>query len=546
MDRLWKSLVFAGLLALAAGILLWLTRPQGGETADAAEEAVPVRAEKDPKPPLPLPVEEAEERGEIPLPEWNKEVIPGETTVFFTSDEAMDRFIEAAAREGLAVRGRIDGLGAVRVYGSLSRLRPLLGDAETMDYNYRISAPPLPGSEFWTEANLAPVGADLLSLLGVDNPSGQANWGQGVRVAVLDTGWQGHAAVDRNRVRELDILGADGVAEGEYNDHGTAVAGLIMSGESFAPGIAPESELLAVRVLDGNGQGNTFQLAEGILAAVDAGADVINMSLGGYSDSEILRRAVDYADSRGVTLVAASGNDGVGRVTHPAAYENVLGVTAVDAEGARAGFSNFGEGVDIAAPGYKLHALWGEEEFVFFDGTSAASAVVAGMAARVLQTGNARGPEEVRSLLREQANDSGAPGMDPQYGAGILDAGRLERVGTSGYPDLAVADLYPAVEQSDGASFPLYATVQNRGTDFIPGARLELSVNGTSYFYQFSGMDPGVVDSVQIPVPEARLDGGESFTVKAKVRPPEGYEDRQAANNAADITLRRGEENPGG
>ena len=538
-----KSGLVLVLLAVLAGFLWWLNQPDEPAAAPiVAEETSPPREEKGP---LPVPPPEKKKLSDpVPLPVWTDEAIPGEASVVFSSEADMERFIKKADREGVTVLGRIDGLRAVRVQGSLARLRPLLGEAEKLDYNYRITVPAVPGSDFLTEEDLSPFGADVLSFLGIQDPSDQRAWGEGISIAVLDTGWQGHEVLEGDRVRFLDVLGEE-AGTGEFTGHGTAVAGLIASGEPFAPGIAPSSDVLAVRVLDGNGQGNTFQLAEGILAAVDAGADVINMSLGGYSNSEVLRRAVDYAESRGVTLVAASGNDGLGRVTYPAAFANVLGVTAVDAEGTRAGFSNFGEGVDLAAPGYKLHALWGEEEFVFFDGTSAASAIVAGMAGRLLQTGRVRTPDEVRSMLKKQANERGAPGEDSRYGAGVLDAGRLERVGTSGFPDLAVADLYPAVEESDGASFPLYATVQNRGTDFLPGARLELTVNGADYFYEFSGMEPGVVDSVQIPVPEAHLEAGNAFSVEAKVRPAQGSEDKQSANNAADITLRREEAAPG-
>jgi subtilisin family serine protease len=215
----------------------------------------------------------------------------------------------------------------------------------------------------------------------------------------------------------------------------------------------------------------------------------------------------------------------------------VIGVTAVDANGNRAPFSNFGDGVDVAAQGYQIHALWGDDEYIYFNGTSASSPLVAGMAARIIETGQATGPSEVQALIDGEANEAGPPGDDPQYGAGILNAERLESVGQPGIFDIALADLYPATEESDGATFPLYVTFENRGTEFLPEALVEISVNGTPYYYKFSGMDLGEVESVQIPVPEAMLEQENPYTVTAKAKLPERYTDSRPDNDDGDISL---------
>jgi hypothetical protein len=399
----------------------------------------------------------------------------------------------------------------------------------------------MPDPNFWQDRNLSAFNANVLDFLGVPAGPGRLQWGEGVTIAILDTGWMGHAAIPDGRVREIDLIG--GTREGDFSGHGTAVAGLVGSSNPFAPGISPASDILAVRVLDGNGQGDAFTLAEAILVAVDNGADVINMSLGGYGDSRLLQEAVAYATERGVVMVAASGNDGIGNLTYPAAYGSVIGVTAVDANGNRAPFSNFGEGVDVAAPGYQIHALWGDDEFIYFNGTSASSPLVAGMAARIIESGQTTDAREIQALIAAEANEAGPPGDDPQYGAGILSAERLESVGKPGIYDIALADLYPAIEQSDGATFPLYVTFENRGTEFLPAATVEISVNGTPYYYKFSGMDLGEVESVQIPVPESMLDESRPFTVTAKAKLPDQYTDNRPANDAGDITLTK---EPGG
>ncbi|MDC0504110.1 S8 family serine peptidase, partial [Verrucomicrobiales bacterium] len=97
--------------------------------------------------------------------------------------------------------------------------------------------------------------------------------------------------------------------------------------------MAPASDILSIRVLDAEGLGNSYTVASGIVTAVDSGASVINLSVGGYSDSTVLREAVAYAIDSGVAVVAAAGNDGSNAPSYPAAYEGVVGVSAVDAEG---------------------------------------------------------------------------------------------------------------------------------------------------------------------------------------------------------------------
>jgi hypothetical protein len=473
----------------------------------------------------------------VPIPEMTADALPGEYTVGFADPADMEAFIEAAEARGLRVLDRIPGLGVLRIGGSREELSALLSEDMEVGLNHRIELPVLPDPGFWEGRNLAAFNEGVLDFLGIPLDPDWPSRGEGLTVAVLDTGGSGHSAFGDRLVRELDLLGTP--REGEYTGHGTAVAGLIGSTNPFAPGVAPGSELISIRVLDGNGSGDSFTLARGIIAAVNEGAEVINMSLGGYSSSRVLEDAVAYAHERGVVLVSASGNDGQGRVTFPAAYPTVIGVSAVDANGSRAPFSNFGGGIDVAAPGFQINAVWDEDQFIAFDGTSASAALVSGLAARVLQNGTARTPDEVRQLIREQANEAGPPAADPQFGAGIVNAERLEQVGRSGVFDMALADLYPATEETDGATFPLYISLQNRGTEFVPETSLEILVNGTPYHYRFSGLNAGASESIQIPVSEADLETGEGYGVSARVTLPEAYEDKRPENDAGSIRLRK-------
>ncbi|MGC9450856.1 MAG: S8 family peptidase [Oceanipulchritudo sp.] len=471
----------------------------------------------------------------IPLPVPGEEAIAGEYTVFFEDASSMRAFIRRAGAAGLRILGVVDEFHAVRVGATAGQLRPLLGKGMTVDNNHRIEAPELPDSESWPYARYRSFESEAMAFLGAGPLEDRLDWGEGITIAVLDSGWTGHATIPEGRVRMIDLLGSP--LAGQYAGHGTAVAGLVFSDDPFAPGIAPGSDILSIRVLDGEGRGDAFTLAEGILEAVRNGADVINMSLGGYTDSRIVRAAVDYADSMGVVLVASSGNDGKGLVSYPAAYESVIGVAAVDADGNRAPFSNFGEGIDVAAPGYRVNALWSDDAFIYFDGTSAAAPLVAGMAARILQSGQAANPREVRDLIREKANEAGVPGDDLYFGAGILNAQRIEETGLPGIYDLAVGDFYPALEEANGSHFPLYVIVENRGTGFIPEATVMVSLDGSNRIYRFSGLVPGKVEAIEIPVSIGDLAAGRNFDVQAVVVPADGFEDVRPGNNLGGVNL---------
>ncbi len=460
--------------------------------------------------------------------------IEGELTVLFEDAAAMRHFLEAAEAAGIVVLRVQDQLLAVRVLAEPAALAGLTGEGVELGYNYPVQLPLLPAPSEYEAMALKGFSSGALAYLGAGEAQAM-KWGQGVRVAILDTGWTGHPDLAGTRIREIDLIGGPRV--GEVAGHGTAVAGLVASANPFAPGMAPGSDLLAVRVLDSGGSGDTFTLADGIVRAVDAGADVINLSLGSYGDSEVLRAAVAYAESKGVVLVASSGNDGMGMLTYPAAYPTVLSVGAIDANGNLTPFSNFGEALDLVAPGYQVNALWEDDSYVIFDGTSASAPLVSGMVARLLEQVPGRQPAELRRLLTTYANEIGPPGVDPYYGAGVLSAGRLENIGKSGVVDIALADIHPALGEGNGQTFPLYVTVQNRGTVPIPNAVVELRVGGTPYTHQFAGLEVGQIGTIQLPIGEAMMQAG-PLQVEATVQLGTRKADAEPANDSAAVQLR--------
>ena len=242
--------------------------------------------------------------------------------------------------------------------------------------------------------------------------------GRAIKVAVLDTGVD-HRLLDFKG--KVDVANAknfvDPNGEGDAIDdhgHGTHVAGVIGAtrdnGVSMR-GIVPNVTILPVKVLDAGGSGDTDQIALGIKYAVDAGAKVINMSLGG-NESRTLGYMMKYAHDRGVIVVAATGNDGQSRVSYPASSKYAISVGATNTFGVVSDYSNFGINVDVVAPGSKVASLVPDGNVVYMDGTSMATPHVAAVAALLKSNHPSLTVEQMRKLLRRTAQPLAFSGGD--------------------------------------------------------------------------------------------------------------------------------------
>ena len=234
------------------------------------------------------------------------------------------------------------------------------------------------------------------------------------------------------------------------NSHGTHVAGTIAQSTNNGvgvAGVASNTSIMPVKVLDKDGYGNNGDVADGIYWATDNGADVINLSLGGPDPSSTLEDAVAYAYNNGVTVIASSGNDGedgANTVGYPAAYDDyVIAVGATQYDESRAPYSSYGSSLDLVAPGGNVYVDQNGDgygdgvlqntfnpdsknrqdfNYWFFHGTSMAAPHVSGVAALLIAEGVATTPDQVRLVLESTAEDKGESGWDEQYGCGIVDA----------------------------------------------------------------------------------------------------------------------------
>lgn len=311
------------------------------------------------------------------------DALPNQAVLQFRSPAALSAFLRRADAGGLPILGRIDALSLVRLgYDRVEQLRDALAADPSacadVGVNFLVLVPDVLQTEDRPAgAGMASYqGLGFLSAIGAD--ADRSAWGQGVTIAVVDTGVEDHPTFAPGQVVHYDLVNDDQPFDG----HGTAMASLIAGQSGAAPGVAPASQILDVRVADSLGYSDTFTVAAGIVQAADAGAQVINISLGSYGDSQAVREAVAYAESKGAVIVSSAGNEQTtDQLTFPAAIATVISVGGIDARGQQAYFANSGSGLVIAAPAVGIQSAYGQHFLIVGDGTSQAAAITSGVVA---------------------------------------------------------------------------------------------------------------------------------------------------------------------
>ncbi len=253
--------------------------------------------------------------------------------------------------------------------------------------------------------------------------------GRGAKVAVIDSGVdQTHPDLATAEIEHFDATSED-TASGsasELDTHGTGIAGIIAA-RGTVQGIAPASQLVSARVFrkaagGAGASATTVRVLKGITWSVEKGARVLNMSFAGPRDP-LVERHVKVATSRGLVSVAAAGNNGLDAApAFPAAYEDVIAVTAIDANDRLYEKANRGSYVALAAPGVDVIVPATGRTHHFQSGTSFAAAHVSGVVALLLEVNPALAPADLREILAVASEDLGTPGRDPEFGAGRINA----------------------------------------------------------------------------------------------------------------------------
>ena len=339
-----------------------------------------------------------------------------------------------------------------------------------------------------------------------DDPSFSLQWGMtkikapdawtttkgspSVKVAVLDTGvslshpdLQGKVVATRNF--------SSSSTPDDVNGHGSHVAGIAAAATNNGVGVAGVGysvDIMDVKVLGDSGSGLYSDMISGITWAADNGANVINLSLGGTMASSALESAVNYAWSKGVVVVAAAGNSASSAPFYPAYYANVMAVAATTDLDKLASFSDYGDWVDVAAPGISIYSTI-PGGYGYMSGTSMASPFVSGLAALLFAqatdtNGNGLLNDEVRSRIQSTADNIGLSSI----GSGRINAYR------------AVTGASPAPPSSPPANTSLPAVSGNA----VAGQTLTTTGgtwtnSPTSYAYQWLRCDTSGASCTSIP-----------------------------------------------
>lgn len=243
-------------------------------------------------------------------------------------------------------------------------------------------------------------------------------------IAVIDTGVdKDHPDLIQNLISGYNTI-VSSTNTDDDNGHGTHVAGIaagVIDNSKGISGVSGKSKIMPLKVLNSSGSGWTSDITEAVIWAADHGAKVINMSLGGSSYDQAFQDAINYAFNKGVLVVAAAGNSNTSAPSYPAAFSNVMAVSAIDQNNSRAYFSNYGSYVDITAPGVNIYSTVYNNSYTTMSGTSMACPFVAGAAAFLWSMKNSLTPSQVESILEGSAVDLGYKGKDANFGYGLVD-----------------------------------------------------------------------------------------------------------------------------
>lgn len=341
-----------------------------------------------------------------------------------------------------------------------------------------------------------------------------------VTVAVIDTGldwnhldfswdniWKNPGEVPDNRIDDDgngyvdDVIGWDFMAgtnnPWDHDGHGTIVAGIIAADTDNDIGIAginPHARIMVLKALNAFGHTRASYVAEAIVYAADNGARIINLSVGGPTLTRIETAAIAHAKARGVVVVVAAGNEGVNVAEFGlAGADGVITVGATNLDDSHPNFSNWGPGVDIAAPGVDVLSLRarrtdtmlgikdvpyeagtayvGEDRRYYrVSGTSFSAPIVAGVASLVLSARPELTAEQVEAILVQSAEDIQTPGVDQFSGAGMVDA----RAALAMDPAFRIEAAITGLEVVQGASGPAVRVQGSAGADRFRSARIDV------------------------------------------------------------------------
>ena len=251
--------------------------------------------------------------------------------------------------------------------------------------------------------------------------------GEGVVVAVIDTGMPRHADIGENAVLGMNCV----PNQDPYDNHGhqTHCVGIICAkdNDTGMVGVAPKAKALCVKGLNDSGSGTYTGLNNALQYCIEQKPDIVSMSLGGGSMSVEMHDKIKTLTKMNIPVICAAGNSGMSGVNYPAKFEETIAVGAYDKHGKIAKFSSRGEEVDFASPGVSIYSTFLNQQYSRMSGTSMACPFMAGVVALLISKWKKAGKidytvDDIKKQLIKYSDDQGIIGKDKDWGYGIVDA----------------------------------------------------------------------------------------------------------------------------
>jgi thermitase len=438
--------------------------------------------------------------------------LPDELILRVSPHTTLKRLESELDKHGIKVIRSVDQLGLVRVklpdgmtVPEAEKMMKEIGDVSETIRNISTEVPknirelPMLGPG----QTIKPVLGAGKKLIKMGDALEQSSYGNGVIVALLDTGVDSTHPDLSDRVIGGYNFVDDNADATDVNSHGTACAGIMVASSKSTEGvrgIVPEAYLLPIKVMNDKGKGESFAVIEGIVYAVDQGAKVLNLSIGTRGLSSALNDAITYALSKGALVVAAAGNDGTPEILMPAGYKDVICVGAVDGNLQYAPFSNYGDKLDIVAPGVAINTTAPEGKYIEFSGTSAAAPYVSGALAALMSENPYLSSTKIRERLLAGADNLGYADRDEYYGEGMLNLKRALTKDTDTVYDAAVSALFFEPNELElGQQVMVHFVLENQGNKPISHAKFVYRFGDDRKEESLQTLEPGECIDIALP-----------------------------------------------
>jgi len=305
--------------------------------------------------------------------------------------------------------------------------------------------------------------------------------GSGVTIAILDTGVDGnHPDLAANMVPGWNMYDNNSNTSDVFG-HGTKVAGtaaMVGNNGAGSAGVAWGAKIMPVRISGTDGMASISTIAQGINWAADNGAKVANVSYAVASYSTV-QSAANYMRSKGGVVVVSAGNNNT--LQTYAADDAMLNVAATDSNDAKASFSNFGDAVDLAAPGVSVYSTTNGGGYANVSGTSFSSPITAATVALMMSANSKLTPADIDKFIKSTALDLGTSGFDQYYGFGRIDAAKAVAAAKSATTTTPVTDTQAptiSIAKPTGGKVTGVVAVDVNYSDNVGVTRAELYLNG--------------------------------------------------------------------